>query len=155
MTRKNRGDRRLDELARVEFTGSPKEVFEAFARYAHALRRITTRWDTELGMAAADVRAALKAARTPASRAGTSGGAVDHQRRKARRVARRVARAQTLVAELGRHADRLHREYTRQFLTTPAHAARNTTTNTTTAIEAAGDAKHDGHGGKRVRDEGA
>jgi hypothetical protein len=100
-------DRRLDELARVEFTGS---LGEAFGRYGWALREVSKRWDTELGLASTDVRAALTSIRT-----GWLGLDAASRRLKARRVARRLRRAQTLVADLTRRAEKFPREYARQF----------------------------------------
>jgi hypothetical protein len=100
-------DRRLDELARIEFTGS---LGEAFRSYAWQLREVTRRWDTELGLASTDVRAALLAVRT-----GWLGLDAASRRLKARRVARRLRRAQTLVANVARCAERFPKEYARQF----------------------------------------
>jgi hypothetical protein len=111
-------DRRLDELAKVEFTGS---LGEAFGRYAHQLREVASRWDTELGLASTDVRAALVAMRT--SWLGLDAAA---RRVKARRVARRLRRAQTLVAGLGRRAERFPKEYAKQFLSSPEAAKKVT-----------------------------
>jgi len=104
-------DRRLDELARIEFTGS---LGEAFGRYAHQLREVSTRWDTELGLASTDVRAALTSMRT--RWLGLDAAA---RRVKARRVARRLRRAQTLVAGLGKRAEQFPKEYAKQFLASP------------------------------------
>jgi hypothetical protein len=105
-------DRRLDELARVDFTGS---LSDAFGRYAAALRAVATRWDTELGLASVDVRAALVAVK------GTWLGLDAAARRvKARRVARRLRRAQALVASLTTQAERFPREYAKQFMTVQA-----------------------------------
>lgn len=109
MTSRNR---RLDELARVEFTGS---LGEAFGRYAHALRAVGARWDTELGLASADARKALVSMR--GRWLGLDAAA---RRVKARRVARRLRRAQTLVASLTKRAEQLPKEYARQFLTVDA-----------------------------------
>lgn len=105
-------DRKLDELAKVEFTGS---LGEAFGLYAAAWREVSTRWDTELGLAATDVRAALTSVRTR-----WFGLDTVERRVKARRVARRLRRAQTLVASLTRCAERFPREYARQFMTPEA-----------------------------------
>lgn len=105
-------DRRLDELARIEFVGS---LNEAFGHYATALRTIATRWDTELGLASTDARKALGSIR--GSWLGLDAAA---RRIKARRVARRLRRAQTLAAVLGKHARQFPREYQRQFLTVEA-----------------------------------
>jgi len=100
-------DRRLDELAKVEFTGS---LGEALGRYAWQLRAVSNRWDTELGLAAGDVRAALIAVR------GRWLGLDAASRRiRAWRVARRLRRAQALVAGLTDRAEALPREYARQF----------------------------------------
>jgi hypothetical protein len=123
-------DHKLDELARIEFTGS---LAEAFGRYAWALREISQRWDAELGMAASDVRAALMAIRGQVQ---TRWDRMDSEqilkapnkatfamlyspaerRIKAWRVARRLRRAQTLVAAVTKCAERLPREYAKQFL---------------------------------------
>lgn len=112
-------DRRLDELARVEFVGS---LGEALSAYATALHTIAARWDTELGLASTDARRALVSMKGPwlSLDAAT-------RRVRARRVARRLRRAQTLVASVGQRARQLPREYQRQFLTpTAAKAAINT-----------------------------
>lgn len=101
-------DRRLDELAKVEFVGS---LGEAFGTYAAALREVSIRWDTELGLASTDVRAALVAMRT--SWLGLDAAS---RRLKARRVARRLRRAQTLVASVTKCAERFPKEYARQFM---------------------------------------
>jgi hypothetical protein len=103
-------DRRLDELARIEFVGS---LNEAFGHYAAALRTIAARWDTELGLASTDARKALVSVRGGWLAAGS-------RRMKARRVARRLRRAQTLAAVLGKHARQFPREYQRQFMTVEA-----------------------------------
>lgn len=104
-------DRRLDELAKVEFVGS---LGEAFGRYGWALRQLSTRWDTELGLASTDVRAALVSMR--ARWLGLDAAA---RRLKARRVARRLRRAQTLAANLAKKAELFPKEYARQFLSSP------------------------------------
>lgn len=96
-------DRRLDELAGIEFTGS---LSEAFGYYAAALRMISNRWSTELELASTDARAALTSIR------GTNAGA-------AKRIARRLRRAQTLVATLAGRAEQFPKEYARQFLSSP------------------------------------
>jgi hypothetical protein len=102
-------DRRLDELARVEFVGS---LGEALGAYATALHKIAARWDTELGLASTDARKAM------GSMKGRWLGLDTAARRvRARRVARRLRRAQTLVASVGKQARLLPREYQRQFLT--------------------------------------
>jgi hypothetical protein len=100
-------DRRLDELAKVEFTGS---LGEAFGRYAWVLRAVSTRWDTELSLASADAKAALTALQ--------SGGS------KAKKVARRLRRAQTLAAGLAKRAEWLPKEYAMQFLSSAEAANR-------------------------------
>lgn len=105
-------DRRLDELARIEFVGS---LTEAFSHYATALQQIATRWDTELGLAAADVRQAMAS-----TRGRWLGLDAPARRVKARRVARRLRRAQTLAAVLGKHARQFPREYQRHFMTIQA-----------------------------------
>ena len=110
-------DRRLDELANVEFVGS---LSEAFGIYAAELRDVSTRWDTELGLASTDVRAALVSMKM--RWLGLDAAA---RRLKARRVARRLRRAQTLAANLSRYADRFPKEYARQFMT--PEAAKNNT----------------------------
>nr|WP_157529409.1 hypothetical protein [Kibdelosporangium sp. MJ126-NF4]CEL23352.1 hypothetical protein [Kibdelosporangium sp. MJ126-NF4]CTQ94514.1 hypothetical protein [Kibdelosporangium sp. MJ126-NF4] len=101
-------DRRLDELARIEFTGS---LGEAFGQYAAALRTVSNRWNTELELASTDVRAALGSMR--GRWLGLDAAA---RRMKARRVARRLKRAQTLAASLTGHAEWFPKEYARQFL---------------------------------------
>jgi hypothetical protein len=100
----------LDELAGVEFVGSLSEVF---GDYAAALREVSTRWDTELGLASTDVRAALTSLRTRWLDAAS-------RRVKARRVARRLRRAQTLVASVTKCAERFPKEYAKQFMTPEA-----------------------------------
>lgn len=105
-------DRRLDELARVEFSGS---LGEAFGTYAHTLRTVTQRWDTELGLASADARKALVSMR--GRWLGLDAAA---RKVKARRVARRLRRAQTLVASLTKRAEQFPKQYARQFLTADA-----------------------------------
>lgn len=111
-------DRRLDELATVEFTGS---LSESFGDYAARLRELTVRWDTELGLASTDVRAALTSMRTK-----WLGLDAASRRIKARRVARRLRRAQTLVASLTKCAERFPREYAKQFVTTAEAAKKKT-----------------------------
>jgi len=102
-------DRRLDELARIEFVGS---LGEALSAYATALAKVAARWDTELGLASTDARRAM------VSMKGHWLGLDTAARRvRARRVARRLRRAQTLVASVGKQARLLPREYQRQFLT--------------------------------------
>lgn len=110
-------DRRLDELARVEFVGS---LGEAFGRYAWALRDVARRWDTELGLASTDVRAALTSMRT--RWLGLDAAA---RRVKARRVARRLRRAQTLVASVTKRAEQFPKQYARQFLSSPNAANKH------------------------------
>lgn len=105
-------DRRLDELAKVEFTGS---LSEAFGTYAAELRDLAARWDTELGLASGDVRAALTSMRTK-----WLGLDAASRRIKARRVARRLRRAQTLVASVKKCAERFPKEYAKQFMTPEA-----------------------------------
>ncbi|WP_156893661.1 hypothetical protein [Actinokineospora enzanensis] len=112
-------DRRIDELARVEFTGS---MGEAIGHYSAALRNISRRWDTELGLASADVRAALVATR--GSWLGLDKAA---RRVRARRVARRLRRAQSLAAALASRADRFRTQYAKQFLVTGVEAAKDYT----------------------------
>jgi hypothetical protein len=109
-------DRKLDELASVEFEGS---LEEAFGRYARALRELSRRWDTELGLASTDVRAALVAMRGRWL-------SMDRATRKtrARRVARRLRRAQTLAAGVTARAERFPREYARHFLVLTATEAK-------------------------------
>jgi hypothetical protein len=107
----------LDELARIEFTGS---LGEAFGRYAHALRGVASRWDTELGLASTEVRAALTALR----RGHWLGLDVAARRVRARRVARRLRRAQTLVASVGKRAEQFPKQYARQFLSSPEAAKK-------------------------------
>ena len=109
-------DRRLDELAGIEFTGS---LGEAFGRYASALRTLATRWDAELGLASTDARAALVSMRTR-----WLGLDAASRRVKARRVARRLRRAQALAAILTKHAERFPREYAKQFLSAPEAAKK-------------------------------
>lgn len=106
-------DRRLDELAKVEFTGS---LGEAFADYATVLRELARQWDTELGLASGDVKAALTSMRTK-----WLGLDAATRRIKARRVARRLRRSQTLVAAIAKCAERFVKEYEKQF-TTPESA---------------------------------
>jgi hypothetical protein len=101
-------DRRLDELAKVEFTGS---LSEAFGNYAAAWREVSRRWDTELGLASTDVRAALTLRRFH-----WLGLDMATRRGRARRVARRLRRAQTLVGSLTRCAERFPKEYAKQFM---------------------------------------
>jgi hypothetical protein len=108
-------DKRLDELAGIEFTGS---LTEAFGNYAAALKDVAGRWDTELGLASADVRAALTARR--ARWLGLDAAA---RRVKARRVARRLRRAQTLVASVSKRAGYFPKAYAKQFLTVDAAKA--------------------------------
>ncbi|HEX6353222.1 hypothetical protein [Actinophytocola sp.] len=110
-------DRKLDELARVEFTGS---LGEAFGRYAAELRELSTRWDTELGLASTDVRAALSSMRMR-----WLGLDAASRRVKAWRVARRLRRAQTLVAGVSECSERFVKEYAKQFMT-PEVAKRKT-----------------------------
>lgn len=102
-------DRRLDELASIEFTGS---LGEAFGRYAYVLRDVAMIWDIELGMASTDVRAALTA-----MRAHGLGLDAATRRIKARRVARRLRRAQALIASVTKRAEQFPKEYAKQFLT--------------------------------------
>lgn len=109
-------DRRLDELAKIEFTGS---LGESFGHYAATLRAVSTRWDTELGLASTDVRAALTSMRT--RWLGLDAAA---RRMKARRVARRLRRAQTLVAGVTKRAERFPKEYAKQFLSSPEAAKK-------------------------------
>jgi hypothetical protein len=105
-------DRKLDELARIEFTGS---LTEAFGTYAAVLRDVSARWDAELGLASADVRAAL------VSRRGQWLGLDAAARRvRAWRVARRLRRAQTLVASVTKRAEQFPKAYAKQFLTIDA-----------------------------------
>jgi hypothetical protein len=106
-------DRQIHELATVEFTGS---LTEAFGRYAWALREVSTRWDTELGLASTDVRAALTAVRRPDALEWTMLWPVAVLKVKAWRVARRLRRAQTLVASITKRAERFPREYALLFL---------------------------------------
>lgn len=123
-------EHRIDELATIDFTGS---LTEAFGRYAWALRELSQHWDAELGLAAADVRAALTVVRGQVQ---TGWDRMDAQqvmhaphratlamlyspaerRVKAWRVARRLRRAQTLVANLTKRAEALPREYAKHFL---------------------------------------
>jgi hypothetical protein len=110
-------DRRLDELARIEFTGS---LGEAFGRYAYELREVSTRWDTELGLASTDVFAALSSARSPWL-LGLDGPV---RRARARRVARRLRRAQALAASLAKRAQRFPKEYAKHFVADPEIAKR-------------------------------
>lgn len=109
-------ERKLDELAKVEFTGS---LGEAFGHYAHALRTVSRRWDTELGLASTDVRAALTSMRT--RWLGLDAAA---RRVKARRVARRLRRAQVLAASLAKRAEQFPKEYAKQFLSSPEAAKK-------------------------------
>jgi hypothetical protein len=108
-------DRRLDELARIEFVGS---LNEAFGHYATALQKIAARWDAELGLAAADARKALGS-----TRGRWLGLDAPARRVRARRVARRLRRAQTLAASVGKHARQFPREYQRHFMTADAAKA--------------------------------
>ncbi|PPK65764.1 hypothetical protein V5P93_000349 [Actinokineospora auranticolor] len=112
-------DRRIGELARVEFTGS---MGEAIGHYSAALRTISRRWDTELGLASADVRAALVSIR--GSWLGLDKAA---RRLRARRVARRLRRAQSLASALADRADRFRVQYARQFLVMSADEAKDRT----------------------------
>jgi hypothetical protein len=109
-------DRRLDELARIEFTGS---LGEAFGQYAAVLRAVAQRWDTELGLASTDARRALVSMR--GRWLGLDAAA---RRVKARRVARRLRRAQILAAALARRAEQFPREYARHFLSSPEASKR-------------------------------
>lgn len=111
----------MDELARIEFTGS---LGEAFGRYAHALREVSTRWGTEFELAATDVRAALSAVRRPDALEWAMLWPVAVLKAKAWRIARRLRRAQTLTASLTERAEQFPREYARQFLAMSPETAR-------------------------------
>lgn len=118
-------DHKLDELARIEFTGS---LAEAFGDYARAWRELSQRWEVELGLAAGDVRAALLALKVRRTASLEQVLAAPHReafallyspaerRVKAWRVARRLRRAQTLVASITKYAEAFPREYAKQFL---------------------------------------
>jgi hypothetical protein len=112
-------DRRIEELSRIEFVGSLGEVF---GNYAAELREVSQRWDTELGLAAADVRAAL--GRVRAKWLMGLDGPV--RRVKAKRVAARLRRAQVLAASLAKRAERLPKDYAKQFVDDPEIAKRIT-----------------------------
>lgn len=109
MSKKAR-DRRLDELATIAFEGSLSAVFSA---YATELAELSSRLDTELGLASSDVKQALV----------TVAGSwwdIPERRWRARRVARRLRRAQTLAASLKGRAKAFPKEYARQFMTAEA-----------------------------------
>jgi hypothetical protein len=109
-------DRKIDELAKIEFTGSMEE---AIGRYAWQLRSISRRWDTELGLASTDVKAALVSIR--GSWLGLDKAA---RRIRARRVARRLKRAQTLASGLSGRGEKFAVQYGKQFLALTAGVAK-------------------------------
>lgn len=100
-------DRRLDELARIEFVGSLSEVFEAYSKELYALAR---RWQFELDMAASDSRAAMESLQGHPLLLGLD------VRFKARRVSNRLTRAQALAHGLAEEARKFDRSYRRHFL---------------------------------------
>lgn len=111
-------DRRLDELAKVAFTGSMQQVI---GEYATRLRDFTQRWEVELAIASGDAKAAMIAMRGPWL-------GLDKPARtiRARRVVRRLRRAQTLARGISRRAEKLPKEYARQFLSDPEAAKQRT-----------------------------
>ena len=112
-------DRRIDELAQIEFVGSLGEVF---GTYGAELREISQRWDTELGLASADVRAALASVRSK----WLVGLDAPVRRTRARRVAARLRRAQVLAASLAKRAVKFPKDYAQNFLEDPEIANRIT-----------------------------
>lgn len=100
-------DRRIDELAQVEFVGSLSEAFHAYSRELYALAR---RWQFELDMAASDSRAAMESLQGHPLLFGLDA------KIKARRISNRLKRAQALAHGLAEEARQFDRAYRKHFL---------------------------------------
>lgn len=99
-------DQKIDELARIEFTGSLSEAFYDYGRVMYVLG---TRLRFELEVAASDSEAAMTSLKSTWSLG-------INARIKARRVAKRLKRAMELADGIAAEGVALHAEYRRQFL---------------------------------------
>lgn len=101
-------NRPINELERIEFTGS---LGAAFQQYADEGRRISRRLAFELEAAAGDSQAAMERLHGHPLMFG-----LDCKIR-ARRVAKRLKRAQELAAGMGTEVSEFQRAYRKHFLT--------------------------------------
>lgn len=99
-------DRKIGELARIEFKGG---LGEAFEKYSETGARLGRRFSFELEMAAGDSRAAMESLRGHPLLFGLDA------RVKARRVAKRLNRAQELASGISTELERFHRSYQRNL----------------------------------------
>jgi hypothetical protein len=99
-------DRKISELARIEFTGP---LGAAFKDYSDELSALGQRWRFELDMAASDFQAAASTLRGHPLLLGVD------VRMKARRVAKRLKRAQDLAYGLSEEGRKFHRDYVKNF----------------------------------------
>ena len=101
-------EKRIKELAEIEFEGS---LGEAFDNYSRALRAISRRLVFEYEMAAGDSEAAMSKLHGHPLLFGLDA------KIQARKVAKRLRRAQELAKGLEAEARAFTREYKKQFLT--------------------------------------
>jgi hypothetical protein len=99
-------DRKISELAKIEFKGKLGEQFKAYSDQGERLGR---RFSFELEIAASDSRAAMETLRGHPLLFGLDA------RIKARRVAKRLNRAQELAHGMGSEIGKFSRAYDKHF----------------------------------------
>lgn len=100
-------DRKISELAKIEFKGKLGEKFKAYSDQGEQIGR---RFSIELEIAASDCKAAMESLKGHPLLFGLDA------RIKARRVAKRLSRAQELADGMSKELAKFHRAYDKHFV---------------------------------------